>query len=458
MTLTSARRELATLAGLSAVGCALLAFVAAGPWIVRSFGYGVFIPAVIASGCLTIGATRLSAAAPGRIGLFIVLGFALAMRLLLVSEEPLLSTDLYRYIWDGRVQAAGINPYAHVPADPALAALRDAAIYPHINRADYALTAYPPLAEMFFLLVTRVGETLAVMRLATVACEIAIVALLIGLLRRLDLPVAGVVAYAWHPLAVWEIANNGHVEALMVALMLLGVWLLVGARRVAGAVAVALAMLVKPYALFVLPAFWRRWDWRVPLAVTATILVCYLPYLGAGNAVFGFLGSGYLAEEGLTSGEGIWLTLLIQTLFGKSPGLTAAYVLSAAAVMVWLALRVAFRPEPTPRDSVSDVILLLTAGLVLMSPNYAWYFLALVPLIPLGAGAPAWALTLGAFLLYRPVYIPYNDLVWKTLATLPFLLALAFVWRARPPAAQPAPSMAPPPGAKAIVSVVIPCL
>ena len=48
--------------------------------------------------------------------------------------------------------------------------------------------------------------------------------------------------------------------------------------------------------------------------------------------------------------------------------------------------------------------MLLTAGLVLMSPNYAWYFLALVPFIPLGAGAPAWALTLGAFLLYRPIF------------------------------------------------------
>ena len=65
------------------------------------------------------------------------------------------------------------------------------------------------------------------MRLAMVGCEIAIVAVIIALLRRLELPEAAVVAYAWHPLAVFEIANNGHVEALMVALMMLGVWLLV---------------------------------------------------------------------------------------------------------------------------------------------------------------------------------------------------------------------------------------
>ena len=78
------------------------------------------------------------------------------------------------------------------------------------------------------------------------------------------------------------------------------------------------------------------------------------------------------------------------------------------------------------------VIVLLTAGLFLMSPNYAWYFLALVPFIPLAAApaqAPIWALTLGAFLLYRPLYLPHNELIWKTLATLPFVLAAALAWR-----------------------------
>jgi hypothetical protein len=423
--LPSSRRERIALAELFAIGCVMLAFVAIAPWIIRTRGYGVFIPAAAASGFLTIAAARLSATVPARPGLLVVLGFALAMRLLLVGDEPFLSTDLYRYIWDGRVQAAGINPYLYVPADPALAALRDAAIYPNINRADYAVTAYPPLAQMFFLLVTRIGETLTVMRLAMVACEIAIVAVLIDLLRRRGLPVTAVVAYAWHPLAIWEIANNGHVEALMVALLMLGVWLLLYARPLAGAVAIALAALIKPYAVFVLPAFWRRWDWRVPLAVIAAIVLCYVPYLGAGRSVFGFL-TGYVAEEGIASGEGIWLTLLIQTLIGKIPGLTPIYALVAAIIMIRLALR-ASRADATPGETIPDVILLLTAGLFLMSPNYAWYFLVLVPLIPLGAGAPAWALTLGAFLLYRPIFLPYNDLIWKTLATAPFLLALVIV-------------------------------
>jgi hypothetical protein len=423
--------ERLALAGLVAAGLAMLIFVALGPWIIRTAGYAAFIPALVASGLLTLVATKLAGDVPARAGLAVILGLALAMRLLLVAEEPFLSTDIYRYIWDGRVQGAGINPYIHVPADPALAALRDAAIFPHINRADFAVTAYPPIAQMFFLAVTRVSESLTAMRLAMVACEFVIVAVVIDLARRLARPVTAVVAYAWHPLAIWETASSGHVDALMVALLMLGVWLLLRARAVAGAVAVALAVLVKPYAVIVLPAFWRPWDWRAPLAAIATVIICYLPYAGAGHGVLGFVTSGYLAEEGLLNGTGIWLVSLVQFLVGNMPGLVALYLALAAAVMGWLALRVAFRTEPTPQSSVDDIALLLTAGLFLLSPNYAWYFLALVPFLALGAGASAWALTLGALFLYRPAFLPENDLAWKTIATIPFLIAAAATFAAR---------------------------
>jgi hypothetical protein len=283
---------------------------------------------------------------------------------------------------------------------------------------------------MFFFLVTRIAENLTTMRLAMVACEFAIVALVIDLARTLQRPVTAVVAYAWHPLAIWEIANSGHVEALMVALLMLAVWLLVRARTAAGAVAVALAVLVKPYAVLVLPAFWRPWDWRAPLAAVAAIALCYLPYASAGRGVFGFAG-GYASEEGLLSGAGIWLVALVQFFVGERAGLVPLYLALAAGVMGWLALRVAFRAERTPQSSIDDIALLLTAGIVFFSPNYAWYVLALVPFLALGAGAPVWALTLAAFFLYRPAILPENELAWKTIATLPFLIAVAAAFLAR---------------------------
>src|SRR5205814_4269447 len=159
-------------------------------------------------------------AAASRRGLLGVIGFALVFRLALVPTQPLLSDDVYRYVWDGRVQAAGINPYRFVPADDALAPLRDAEVYPKINRRDYARTIYPPAAQAFFL-VTHVvaGDGVVRMKLAAVAIDMLSIGLLVALLRRRRLDPARVAVYAWHPLVVWEFGHSGHVDALAVMLL-----------------------------------------------------------------------------------------------------------------------------------------------------------------------------------------------------------------------------------------------
>jgi Glycosyltransferase family 87 len=301
----------------------------AGPRVNAAFGSPGLVPLLITSGLATLVVTKIARATPMREGLAIVLGLALAMRLSIVFIEPILSTDVYRYVWDGRVQAAGINPYRFVPADPALSAIRDVSIFPNINRADFAVTIYPPVAQAFFYLATRLGETVTVMRLALIACEIVTIAVVIDLLRRFDKPATMVAAYAWHPLPIWEIANNGHIDALMVALAMAGLWLFIRLRPLAAAVAITLGMLVKPYLILMMPALRRPWDWRVPLAVILTIAICYLPYIGVGSGVLGYLGSGYLDEEDIADGDGFWLVHLANSVWDEVPGLVVLYLCAA---------------------------------------------------------------------------------------------------------------------------------
>jgi alpha-1,6-mannosyltransferase len=124
---------------------------------------------------------------------WIVLGVAVALRMLLLTVPPTLSSDIYRYVWDGRVQANGINPYRYIPADPALASLRDAVIYPQINRADYARTIYPPFAQMAFAAVGRIWDSVMGMRLAMLGFEA------LGIICLLRLLAAGRVAARAHP-------------------------------------------------------------------------------------------------------------------------------------------------------------------------------------------------------------------------------------------------------------------
>src|SRR6185437_3846766 len=127
-------------------------------------------------------ATCLAERVPADRALWLIFGVAILLRAYVLLFDPLLSSDVYRYVWDGRVQAAGINPYRYFPADEALAFLRDGAIFPYINRAATAVTIYPPVAQFFFLVVTRIGDSVTVMRLALLGCEAVSVTLIMLLL------------------------------------------------------------------------------------------------------------------------------------------------------------------------------------------------------------------------------------------------------------------------------------
>jgi len=381
----------------------LVAVMIATPFAFRAYGDNVYMAFALAAGLLAMTATPLAERASQTHALWLIFGVAILLRAILIFTEPLLSTDVYRYVWDGKVQAAGINPYRYVPANEALAPLRDTAVYPNINRADYAVTIYPPAAQMFFFLVTRLGESVIVMKLAFVACEGVTIAVIILLLQRLGRPVTRVVAYVWHPLPMWEIANSGHIDALMVMLMMSGIWLAVSGRNTYGVVSVALAALAKPFAILALPALWKPWDWKAPVAVATTIVLCYAPYLSVGQGVFGFLTTGYLSEESHTDGNATWPLAAWRWLAGHLPGDYLVYLAISALTITALSILAASRDPKTPQIVVTDVARLLMAFLLLLSPHYPWYFVALTPFVALIGGAPLWAVTLGALLLQEEV-------------------------------------------------------
>ncbi len=429
---TPATEKSAALLRLWLLGGIVAAITLATPFIFRAGGDHAYMGCAIATGLVAIAATRVAERTPTRIALCTILGVAVLLRGVLLVTEPLLSDDIYRYIWDGRAQAAGVNPYRYVPADEALATLRDDAIFPRINRADYAVTIYPPVAQIFFFLATRLGESVTTMKLALLACEAVTVVVILMLLRRLGRRLTRLVAYAWHPLPMWEIANSGHIDALMVALMMLGIWLAVSGRPLYGGAAIALATLAKPFAVVILPAIWRAWDWKLPLIVVAVIALCYAPYLSVGTGVLGFLTTGYLHEEQLATGSSFWLLAVWRALFGKIAGDSAVYLAGSAVIIGALALVAANRQNRSTETVLTDVSRLLLAFLFLLSPNYPWYFLAATPFVALLGGAPVWAMTIGAVLLQEEaVWDPHVPImIRKSLHFGAFLLACGYVtWR-----------------------------
>jgi alpha-1,6-mannosyltransferase len=370
--------------GLLAVGVLLVVLTvlgAIGQWSYEhNFLYAttlIQMPVYAFGVWLLLRGTTTAILEPGR-AFFAILVIGVAMRLILLPGPPV-STDAWRYIWDGRVQADGINPYLYLPADAALAHLRDTVVFPEMNRADYAPTIYAPMAQIVFFLVTRLSESMVVMKAAMLAFEAVAVWLLLQLLAHRGLPRTHVLLYAWHPLPVWEFAGSGHVDALAMCFLLLA--FVATDRRwpfLAGA-ALAAGTFIKYLPAATAPALYKRWDWRMPVAFVVTAVLLYLPYLSAGRQLTGFLG-GYLADEGMMNGQGIYLWTLLSKIAALPAEASPIYFPIAATVLIALAAVLFFR-RAEPGADLAMALVLAVATMVALSPHWPWYFIWLIPLV-----------------------------------------------------------------------------
>ena len=220
----------------------------------------------------------------------IILGWAVMFRLSVLWVTPgFLSDDIYRYAWDGLVQQAGINPYHYPPEAPELGFLRDDTIFPMINR-KWAPTIYPPGAQLFFRLLAWLwpGQLVA-MKTMILLADVGSIALLLLLLKRLDLPPSHILLYAWHPLVIVELGISGHLDGLMLPFVLLAFLCMMHNRSWLVGASLAIATLIKLYPAILLPALYRKGGWPMPLAFFGLASMGYLLYLDAGPQIIGYL-------------------------------------------------------------------------------------------------------------------------------------------------------------------------
>lgn len=386
---------------------------------------------------VVVGATKQRAAKQARaakqtgaILLVIVAVFGAVFRTQLVTEPPYLSTDIFRYVWDGRVQAAGINPYRYIPEQAELAHLRDREIYDLINRRDFAHTIYPPAAQAIFFATYRIWPSSLTGFKTAMSLFDGLAALAIALaLRRVGLQPARAVIFAWHPLVVWESAHSGHIEAAAMAFLSLATMAWVYEKYTLTGIALALAVLVKLYPLLLLPVFLTMKPERVlserdkaieltapraPLesrlrglagrlsfsllgAFILTIIIAYLPYIGVGAGVLGYL-PGYLKEEGFVeTGSRYFLLGLVRVI---APLPTFVYSIAAAVALAGAGLWSLLRVKPTGVDLARTAAAVIGLFLILSTPRFSWYVAWIIPFLCFAPRASWVYLTGASVLLY----------------------------------------------------------
>ncbi len=215
---------------------------------------------------------------------------AILLRLVLLAAVPNLSDDYFRFVWDGRLTAAGISPYLHLPSyyigtgAPAVPGI-SLALYEQLNSPSY-FSVYPPLLQAVFWLAAGIAggnmfASIVVMRIVLLLAETGSILLLLRILRKMGLSDKHVFLYALNPLVIIELTGNLHFEALLIFFLLLTFYLLFYQRHLLAGVAFGAAVATKLLPLMFLPFVLRRLGWQKFLlflcALLLTVVLLFYP-------------------------------------------------------------------------------------------------------------------------------------------------------------------------------------
>ena len=280
--------------------------------------------------------------------------------------QPGLDDDIHRYLWDGRVQRLGYNPYLLVPGDPAIAALHTPETRT-LNNPEVP-SPYPPGAQLLFRAVTAIHESTFALKVAFVICDLAIVLVLLTILRSTGQGEHWILAYAWHPLLATEVAGSGHVDIVGALLLLVSAAALARKWRTVAALTFALAVSMKFLPIVLAPLYWRRVRIRDGVLAAVVLGLLYVPFLNHGRIPIGSLGA-YVQRFRFND-----------PVFATLERVAAPQLVAVLAVLVgfFTAIWLRRKHQVWPSDSFAWP---MAASLFCAPVVYPWYLLWLLPFL-----------------------------------------------------------------------------
>jgi alpha-1,6-mannosyltransferase len=300
----------------------------------------------------------------------VVIGLVLAAlwHLQFLGVTPGQDDDIHRYVWDGRLQRLGYDPYLVVPSDPAFSALHTSETRT-LNNPDVP-SPYPAGAELFFRAITAIHESTFALKVAFVVCDFGIVLVLLDILRRSRQGMHWVLAFAWHPLLATEVAGSGHIDIIGVLLLLVSFAALDRRYRAIAAVALGLSVAVKLLPIVLLPLYWKRVRLRDGILATIVVGILYVPFLKGGWISIGSLGT-YVKNFRFND-----------PLFATLERAAAPQFVAGFAVVVGFLIAIAIRLRSKSPSLSSGAFVWPMAGSLLCAPVvYPWYLLWMLPFL-----------------------------------------------------------------------------
>ncbi len=369
--------------------------------------------------------------------LYIIFVVAILLRVVFFFTGPTLSDDVYRYYWEGKIGANGINPYLYPPDAQELEKYRDAN-WDHINNRDVS-SPYPPFAQMAFSAVYMLfpsTDCIWVFKFFSTAFDVVCIYLLFKLLKGFGLDPRLAIIYAWSPLVITNFSSSGHIDSLALLFVLLSFLSLQRGNKFTSAAALALGALTKIYPLLFAPVLFKAWGKKGTALFVGLMGVIYLPYIGAGRELF----SGLSIYTDRWFFNGSIFPAIVNVL--RTTGLTsnqpdamevARDVLALVfAVVLGCLIYCSRKNFNKPRELFKYAFILTGLFLLITSTVQPWYIIWVIPFLCVFI-SPSWILLTGSVFLSYHIYILFDTLnLWdevhwiRLVEYLPFYILLSF--------------------------------
>ena len=369
--------------------------------------------------------------------LLIIIVVAILLRLVFFFTGPSLSDDVYRYYWEGKVGANGVNPYLYSPDAQELVKYRDAN-WDHINNPDVS-SPYPPFAQMAFTAIYMIYPStncIWVFKFMSMAFDIACVYLLFRLLQGFGVDPRLAIIYAWCPLVITDFSNSGHIDSLALMFVLLSFLALQRGDKLTSAAALSLGALTKIFPLLFAPVLFKAWGKKGTALFVGLLGVIYLPYLGAGRDLFSgisiytdrwfFNGSIYPALVNILQRSGLAPDHI--NAMGITRDVLALVFVAALGILIYCSRK----NYNQPRELFKYAFMLTGIFLLITSTVQPWYIIWVIPFLCVFI-LPSWILLTGMVFLSYHIYIMFDmrnlwdEVLWIRLVEyLPFYVLLSF--------------------------------
>lgn len=314
---------------------------------------------------------------------------AFVCRAVLWTDLPTLSSDVWRYLWDGQMSNAGINPYMYRVDDPRLDPFRTS-LSARIDHT-YMATPYPPVAQIVFGFIVAIqpASPLA-MQVVFTLFDVASAGLIVLLLRALGRPDKWVMIYLLNPLIITEFAHGAHIDSMMTFFILLAIWRYQQQNNAQSSLALAVAVLTKYIPAILVPLFLRRWSIRHFMLFGAVVILGFVPFFDAGLGIgqqddgSGIFGAVRIYTNEWKTNDGFFygLVLLLEP-HSNDPIRTARIVSNLILLLFggWILLRTP--SNVTLEKLIQNGAVLISVYLLLAAAMFPWYLTWLIALLPL---------------------------------------------------------------------------